>query len=118
MDYKLKYIKYKNKYLTLKNKQFTQMGGANEKPELYLFKANWCGHCKHFKPTWEELGNSNLKNKINFITFDSDANKNEIQANNITGFPTIMLKFKNKSIEYAGPRTTNAIEKFVNEHIN
>ena len=118
MDYKLKYIKYKNKYLTLKNKQRIQMGGSNEKPELYLFKANWCGHCSKFKPTWAELQNSNLKNKINFITFDDELNKDEIATNKINGYPTIMLKFKNKSIEYEGARTLNAIEKFVNEHIN
>jgi thiol-disulfide isomerase/thioredoxin len=117
MDYKLKYIKYKNKYLFLK-KKYLQTGGTTKKPELHLYKAQWCGHCKHFKPIWEQLENSNLKNKINFITFDSDADKNEIKENNITGFPTIMLKFKNKSIEYQGYRTANEIEKFINQHIN
>lgn len=120
MDYKSKYEKYKIKYFELKNKLISnQNGGSLKKPELYLFKAEWCGHCQNFKPEWEKLiKNNNFKNKINFITMDSDKNKKEINEWKIEGYPTIIFKKDNKAIEYAGNRSINAIEKFINENIN
>ena len=36
-------------------KKSKQCGGSKEKDELLLFKAEWCGHCKKFKPVWNEL---------------------------------------------------------------
>ena len=93
MDYRSKYLKYKSKYLklksqnlvlldknqkdfplnkmknlTLKNKltSVKQTGGA--KTEVYLFKADWCGHCQAFKPTWNKLnenyGYTVVKNQL------------------------------------------------------
>ena len=116
MDYKLKYIKYKTNYTALKNKINTQMGGQPKKDKLYFFKANWCGHCNNFKPIWSQLENSNLKNKVEFITLDSEVNKNEMKKYNISGYPTIILKKEDKHIEYEGERSINAIEKFLNEN--
>ena len=120
MDYKLKYEKYKAKYLALKNKlNISQLGGSSEKPELYLFKAEWCGHCKNFKPEWGKLKkNSKLKEKVNFITMDSDINQKEINEWKIEGFPTIILKKGSNAIEYNGNRTVEEIENFIKENIN
>jgi hypothetical protein len=103
MDYKLKYEKYKLKYLTLKTqieKINNQSGGSsNKKPELYLFKAEWCGHCKNFKDEWEKLkDDKKLNSKVEFITMDSDKNAKEIKEWKIEGFPTIILKKENNAI--------------------
>ena len=119
MDYKLKYEKYKTKYLELRNKlNLNQNGGSNEKSELYLFKAEWCGHCRNFKDEWKKLKkNSDLKNKVNFITMDSEINKKEIVDWNINGFPTIILKKGDTAIEYNGERSVSAIEDFINKNI-
>jgi protein disulfide-isomerase A4 len=116
MDYKLKYEIYKSKYLSLKN----QKGGSINKPTLYLFKAEWCGHCKHFAPEWEKLKNNNeIKNKINFVTMDSEINKNEINKNwKIEGFPTIILNKGDIKINYNSSRTEENIVQFINQHIN
>ena len=121
MEYKLKYEKYKTKYLELKNTIDTnQLGGKTEnKPELYLFKAEWCGHCKSFKDDWGTLSqNSHLKEKVNFVTYDSEQNKNAINEWQVTGFPTLILKNGDKAIEYSGSRTVSAIEKFIKDNIN
>ena len=121
MDYKLKYEKYKLKYLQLKEQfnMIQQTGGKANKPELYLFKAEWCGHCKNFKPEWNKLQeNGKLSNKINFITMDSEKNKKQIEEWKIEGFPTIILKQGNNAVEYDGQRSAKEIESFLDKNIN
>ena len=125
-DYKLKYLKYKNKYNKLKlleNKlenKIIMSGGANNSSSdldgLYLFKADWCGHCIAFKPVWENL-KSNLKSKIKMITYDSKEHAKEIKDFNINGYPTIILMNNKNAIEYSGPRNEQALTDFVNKYI-
>jgi thioredoxin-like negative regulator of GroEL len=92
----------------------TMTGGVSQN-ELMLFKADWCGHCKHFLPTWEKISNdSNLK--VNFKTFDSEKNKKEIEQYNIHGYPTIMYKVGNNLIEYNGNRDENSIKEFISSY--
>lgn len=111
-SYEKKYLKYKFKYLSLKN-TIIQKGGGN-KIDLMLFKADWCGHCKTFIPVWNEL-KSQYKGKFNFITFDSDKNKNEIDKWDVKGFPTLLIK-KNDSVEdYSGPRDIDYMIKFLDD---
>jgi len=109
-----KYLKYKQKYLNLKKLENKLMKGGSNKPELYLFKADWCGHCNRFKPTWNDL-KSNY-NKIKYNEFDADENKDIMKKFNIKGFPTIMLKHDNKMIEYNGDRDINSILTFINSY--
>jgi len=116
MDYFQKYQKYKSKYLNAKLLTANQVGGKNSK-ELYLFKAEWCGHCKSFKNDWTKLQNdTELKNKINFITMDSEINKNEIKEWNVEGYPTIILKSGDKAVEYNGPRNIDNIKEFISKN--
>jgi len=116
-DYTKKYLKYKAKYLSLKKleKNFNMKGGGQDKKTLALFKAEWCGHCIGFKKTWNELKNEN-KNNINFVTYDSELNKNEISKYKIEGFPTLVLLTNDKAIEYVGPRNKEAIEEFIKQY--
>lgn len=149
-DYKAKYMKYKTKYLQfkqlnqLKIKQHNLVGGkdtkttdtskttdttkTNEPIELYLFKAEWCGHCVAFKSGWAELknkyvhSNANINSKYNvnanvkFIEYDADNNKDKMKEWGIQGFPTIFLKKGDKAYEYNGPREVESIMKFIKEH--
>jgi thiol-disulfide isomerase/thioredoxin len=111
-----KYYKYKYKYLTLKKNNLTLIGGS-KKIKLFLFKANWCGHCSMFKPTWNTLKNDpQLKTKIDFITFDSEKNKNEIETYNIEGFPTIMLQKNDNMIQYEGQRNLDDLKTFISNY--
>jgi thioredoxin-like negative regulator of GroEL len=114
-DYKRKYLKYKNKYLL--NKSIVMTGGESKQNELLLFKAEWCGHCKNFLPTWEKISNDTSLN-INFKTFDSDKNKKEIKDFDIQGFPTIMYKVDDKLIEYNGSRDEKSIKEFIISYQN
>lgn len=115
MDYFQKYQKYKSKYLNLLNSH-NQIGGKSSK-DLYLFKAEWCGHCKAFKDDWNKLQNdSELKNKINFITMDANQDAAHIKEWNIDGYPTIILKSGNKATEYSGPHKIDAIKEFISKN--
>lgn len=112
-QYQVKYLKYKNKYL---QKKHEMLGGAeSSRNELMLFKAEWCGHCKSFLPTWEKISNDSNLN-INFKIFDSEKNKKEINEYNIEGFPTIMYKVNDKLIEYNGSRDVESIKKFISSY--
>jgi len=128
LEYKEKYLKYKAKYLKLKSKEkelnkksINMKGGSNmndnnnNKNSIYLFKADWCGHCKQFKPTWNKLKDE-MSNKINFITYDSVKNAKEIKEYNISGFPTLIIKTGNKAIEYVGPKNEQSIKDFINQY--
>jgi thiol-disulfide isomerase/thioredoxin len=110
----LKYLKYKTKYFNLKNQNKLNklIGGAPEKTQIYLFKAEWCGHCKGFKPTWEKL-QKDLSNKYEFVTMDSEKNKEEMTKWDIKGFPTIIKLVGSKAEEYMGPRDEKSLKEFL-----
>ena len=87
----------------------TMTGGA-ETTVINFYKADWCGHCKNFKPEWEKLkeltkGMGNIK--LNMYDEKSD----EAKKANIKGWPTIIIIKGGKSEEYQGPRTAEAIMK-------
>ena len=115
MDYKQKYLKYKTKYNQLVINDLSLKGGSLNKNTLYLFKADWCGHCKNFKSTWKELQNE-IGNKVNFISVDADKDKEKITNFNIQGFPTLILQQKDKAIEYVGNRDLNSLKEFINTY--
>ena len=111
-DYYKKYLKYKNKYIKLKS---LQMNGGG-KIDLMLFKADWCGHCKNFIPVWNSLQQMNeFKNKYNFITYDSDNNKEELEVYKVNEFPTLMIKKDENNLdEYKGPKEMEHMIEFLN----
>ena len=136
MDNHSKYLKYKIKYLKLKN--LNQTGGKNtnqdgenttqnehfyfgqntvdnmdsKKPTLYLFKANWCGHCKNFKETWNSLGKK-YNNNINFISYDADKNQKAIKEWNVNGFPHLIARTGTNAKEYNGDRDVNSLVNYI-----
>jgi thiol-disulfide isomerase/thioredoxin len=131
MDYYQKYLKYKSKYLNLKKflseqseqseqsgesvKNMLRGGSSIEKTQVYLFKAEWCPHCKSFKSTWEKL-QKELNEKYEFITVDSDKDKKIIEKWGIKGFPTIIKKVGENAKEYVGPRDEESVKKFIEEN--
>jgi thioredoxin 1 len=118
MDYQHKYLKYKSKYFKLKSQKkqlIKNLSGGSNLNTLYLFKAEWCGHCKMFKDTWNELKKT-VGNKIKLVAFDADKDADTIKNYNINGYPTLILKSNNKAIEYVGSRDLNSIKDFINEY--
>jgi len=118
-NYVVLYKKYKNKYINLQNslKYNSQVGGGKKEDntDVFLFKADWCGHCAAFLPTWDKLKDEYGK-KYNFITYDGDKNKEDVKSWGVNGFPTIIVKKnnnKNEAMEYVGPNEYYSVLKFI-----
>jgi len=75
---------------TMKNK-------PKRKFTIKLFYADWCGHCKNFKPIWNELKNK-YSNNITFIEIDCSTESPQIEY--VKGYPTVSV-YKNYN-EYVG----------------
>ena len=110
-DYKTKYLKYKAKYLNLK-KSKEMRGGGNDKIKIILFKADWCGHCKNFKPTWEAVSKQ-YNNKFEFIVYDADKERSKFEEYKVDAFPTVIIKRGEEKTEYKGERSFEDFNNFL-----
>ncbi len=59
-----------------------------------LFYTDWCPYCANFKPTFEELGSSNLQKKAALVNEDENSLWDRF---NIQAIPT-MIAFQNGKI--------------------
>ena len=107
-SYKCNYCNGSN--LFSKNNQLG--GNKSHKSDIYLFKADWCGHCNGFKSTWNKL-KKELSSKYTFITIDADKDKEKISSWNIQGFPTIIKKSGGNATEYVGQRDEESVRDFI-----
>jgi thiol-disulfide isomerase/thioredoxin len=106
------------------NEKFDDNKLLNKK--IILYHTDWCGYCKRFIPTWEELKlDVELGNIVNFIDVNmtnedknitGDLNSDDLNIVNnveIQGFPTIKLLHNGKIIDYNGKREKNDIIDFI-----
>ena len=77
--------------------------------EIVLYYANWCGHCQHFKPTWEALKPVFDKHGVKYSEYEESQNGDMIDKAGIQGFPTIRIKKDGNEYEYRGSRTADDI---------
>lgn len=83
---------------------------------VQLYYANWCGHCVRFKPEWEKLKKM-VENDPDIVLedYESEKNSQKIQDEGISGYPTILVVVGDKKTEYNGPRTAEALLKYIKE---
>lgn len=88
---------------------------------LKIFYAEWCGHCKKFKPIYEdELPKLIKEHEINCTIDDIDADKNEelVKKYGVKGFPTVILELADGTkIPYDGPRESAPIIEFLKTNV-
>ncbi|CAD7958507.1 unnamed protein product [Amoebophrya sp. A120] len=96
-------------------------GIANRKTDIFLnIYAPWCGHSKRLQPVWRDLA-TRLRGNEQVVTIAKiDGTANETPDIPVMGYPT-MLFFKAgqsgfSSIEYNGPRTTDALLEWLKKH--
>jgi thiol-disulfide isomerase/thioredoxin len=87
-----------------------------------LFYADWCGHCRNFKPIFEgELSDAVKSESIpcQLELVNCDEKPEEAKKYNIRGYPTMIFENeKNDIVEYQGERTANSIIAFLKNMTN
>jgi thiol-disulfide isomerase/thioredoxin len=66
---------------------------------FFMLHANWCGHCVHFKPTWNELKKKHGNKNFLFIDVEESLVPPIYPAIKNLGFPSIFMKIKNEWYE-------------------
>lgn len=90
-------------------------------PSLIYFYAEWCGYCKKFLPTWDELEESNVRDDINVVKFSCVTHKEKCdKINIISGYPTIILynPDTNSATKFEGDRSKETLASFVKSNTN
>lgn len=110
-----------NKATGQENFESTKLKPTSDKElTMALFYAEWCGHCKNFKPDWEKVKNQLDQTringvKINMVSIDCDKEGDLAKQYDVADFPTIKCITKDKVIEYDEDRSAEAVTKFVRE---
>jgi thiol-disulfide isomerase/thioredoxin len=94
-------------------------GGPGDKnAQLFLFKVDWCPHCKKAKPVFDEVEKELNGRKINeytvsFKTVDCEAEPDMADKFKIEGYPTIKLVKDGQVIEYDAKPEKDKIMEFL-----
>jgi len=83
----------------------------SNKKEITLYYADWCGHCRAFKPAWDALKGVFNDHGIKTHEYEADSNKELIKKVGIKGYPTLMINDNGKSYEYSGDRSVDSLLK-------
>ncbi len=74
-----------------------------------------CGHCKRFSPEWENFTQT-YTGPVRLRKVEMNQARDDLEKYNINGFPTILfVNDKGESKQYDGPRTSDALNKFINQ---
>jgi thiol:disulfide interchange protein len=90
---------------------------------MYFFRANWCGHCQRFKPTWDKFvdtctsSEEHQNTEIVELDVDQPETKPLLEKYNVTGFPTIIMVNHNTQQKrvFQDERTEEALLKFMKQ---
>lgn len=87
--------------------------------QLFLFKVDWCPHCKTAKPVFDEVEKELNGRQVNgytvtFKTVDCEAEPDLADKFKIEGYPTIKLVKDGQVIEYDAKPEKDKIIEFLN----
>ena len=101
------------------------MRGEGENPDmatLYFFGVDWCPHCKHAKPIWDDFVKQNSSNtfngkSINFVHVDCDKDSTLADKYQVSGYPTIKLDKGSEVIEYKSKPSADTLLDFLQKSL-
>jgi len=87
--------------------------------ELYLFKTDWCPHCKRAGPIFDSVKNKYSGTLVNghrviFRVVDCDADAATADKFKVEGYPTIKLVKSSEVIEFDAKPEEDTIIQFMN----
>jgi len=123
------YLAYKDisKNITQEEKRKRVEKFDEPKLKVCLFYANWCGHCAKylkqntFMDTYNQLKQQNEFDKVVFVQYDFDKNKDLANKYNISSFPSIVAISSDGYLvnEFNGNRNDpNELTQFTVESLN
>lgn len=128
------YYAYKSNLSPELNKFFNQIQGQSVKSELdsnaaeskdaimYLFKVDWCPHCKKAEPIFNEV-EEEVKAKpfdghnVTFKIVDCEAEPTMADKFSVSGYPTIKLDKGGEIIEYDAKPDKQHLMDFLNSSL-
>jgi protein disulfide-isomerase A1 len=104
----------KREGMELKPSEF--MSELDDGKKLVLIYADWCGHCKKIKPTWDTVSEKvNKENEVKMVKINcgegTPEQKKLMSKYNVDGYPTILIVDKGNATVYDGERTEDALLK-------
>jgi thiol-disulfide isomerase/thioredoxin len=96
----------------------------NTKSTMYFFKADWCGHCQKFTPTWDKLiekcNKDGLYPDVEFevLNVDKPESQELIRSHGVKGFPHISIdKHDGQApVAYSGNRELSDLFSFLEKN--
>ncbi len=106
-------------WYTKKYEKFEGMTPDDAKTiNMALFYADWCGHCKTFKPHWNKVKQEMDGKTVNGVTVTfTDINADEqgdvVKEYGVNGFPTVKCITNNNVMDYDQDRTEEGLMSYI-----
>lgn len=85
--------------------------------KLLVFSATWCGPCKMFAPTYEDL-KIQYDGVVQFEKYDAQADPEIFAQYRVKSIPTILLLNGETIVQsYLGVQSKAVIENAINKHL-
>jgi glutaredoxin len=122
------YYIYKQNLIPQLNNLFNQKRGVasgdqggDDVAELYLFKVEWCPHCKKALPVFEELKDSTTGpingRTVVFKVVDCDEEPEMADKFKVDGFPTIKLVKNGQVYDYDAKPDIDNLRTFLSQTV-
>lgn len=110
-------------YKEISSKDFKGLEKAlKAKPSILLIYAEWCGHCKMFKPTWKEFTAAHKGGKVAFYAIEDSKIKvlmqkdpellQKLSKDGQIYYPKIVAFSKGKTVIYEGEKSIENLNDF------